>query len=571
VTICHYPDLDPAERARWDRWYERKIHPVLTPLAVGPAHPFPFISNLSLNLALTVRAPDGERRFARVKVPGIVPRLIPISGESNTRPPVRLLPVEELIAANLHTLFPGVETGRAWGFRVTRDTDLEIKEDEADDLLKTLQEELRKRRFGEAVRLEVQRGMPAAIREQVRAGLDLDPGDVYEVEGLIGVSALHQLVSLDLPELKYPPIVPRVPPACAGDLFRALRGGDVLLHHPFDSFAPVVDFICQASEDPQVLAIKQTLYRTSGDSQIIQALEAAVERGKQVAAVVELKARFDEENNITWARRLEEAGVHVVYGVPGLKVHCKLALVVRNEGGELRRYAHVGTGNYNPHTARLYTDLGLLTASPSITADVAEVFNSLTGFAEPSRAGRLLIAPRHMRQQLIERIRFEASEARAGRAGRLIAKCNALTDSEIIRELYAASRAGVQIDLLIRGICCLLPGLDPISLNINVRSVVGRFLEHSRVFWFHNAGVPEVLLGSADWMERNLRRRVEVLTVIEDPALKTWLRDVMLERYLKDTARTRLMLPDGRYTRLRTGHDDVDVQLEFLRDLSKRS
>jgi polyphosphate kinase len=568
VQVVHYSELKPEEKARWDRWYERKVHPVLTPLAVGPAHPFPWISNLSLNLALSVRSAQGEQRLARVKVPAMLPRLVPLTDSGQIEVPCRLLPLEELIAANLHTLFPGMEAGEPWVFRVTRDTDVEIREDEADDLLKVVEQEVRKRRFGEAVRLEVQKGMPPGMREALRRGLEIDPLDVYDVEGLLGVPRLSQLLQVDLPALKYPPFVPKTPPGFNGnDVFKTIRAGDVLLHHPFDSFAPVVDFLQQAARDPQVLALKVTLYRTSGDSPIIQALMDAVESGKQVAAVVELKARFDEENNITWARRLEEAGVHVVYGIPHLKVHAKLAMVVRSEGNDLRRYVHVGTGNYNPQTARVYTDFGLLTASPEIAADVADVFNTLTGFAQPKRWRKLLVAPTHMRDQLVELIRREAAEARAGRVGHVVLKCNAIAEADLIRELYAASQAGVRVDLLVRGICCLVPGHEGLSEHITVRSVVGRFLEHSRVYWFHNAGRPETYIGSADLMDRNLRRRVEVLVPIEDPAVQTWLRDVVIERYLTDTARTRVMMPDGTYRRLRndTGGESLDVQKAFLK------
>jgi polyphosphate kinase len=568
VQVVHYAELKPEEKSRWDRWYERKVHPVLTPLAVGPAHPFPWISNLSLNLALSVRSAQGEQRLARVKVPAMLPRLVPLTDSGAIEVPCRMLPLEELIAANLHTLFPGMEAGEPWVFRVTRDTDVEIREDEADDLLKVVEQEVRKRRFGEAVRLEVQKGMPLGMREALRRGLEIDPLDVYDVEGLLGVPRLSQLLQVDLPALKYPPFVPKTPPGFnSNDVFKTIRAGDVLLHHPFDSFAPVVDFLSQAARDPQVLALKVTLYRTSGDSPIIQALMDAVESGKQVAAVVELKARFDEENNITWARRLEEAGVHVVYGIPHLKVHAKLAMVVRSEGNELRRYVHVGTGNYNPQTARVYTDFGLLTANPDIAADVADVFNTLTGFAQPKRWRKLLVAPTHMRDQLVDLIRREVAEARAGRVGHVVLKCNAIAEPDLIRELYAASQAGVRVDLLVRGICCLVPGHEGLSEHITVRSVVGRFLEHSRVYWFHNGGLPEMYIGSADLMDRNLRRRVEVLVPILDPAVQTWLRDVVIERYLTDTARTRVMMPDGTYRRLRNdaGGDGLDVQKAFLK------
>lgn len=582
VRIVHYRDLSDEERATWDRWYLEHVHPILTPLAVGPTLPFPFISNLSLNLGVLVESPGGEQRLARVKMPlGNLTRLVPLRrpseisttpGPEAFAPPVRLLPMEELIAANLSTLFPGMKVHDAFLFRVTRDADLEIKVDEADDLLSTLQQELRRRRFGQAVRLEVEAGMPADMREVLRTNLDLEPSDVYEVPGLLAIPRLQALLSVDLPELKYPPFVPRRPRSLRDeDIFARIRASDVLLHHPFDSFLPVVDFIRAAAHDPQVVAIKQTLYRTNGNSPVIQALEEAVESGKQVAAVVELKARFDEENNIVWARRLEEHGVHVIYGAPGLKTHSKLSLVVRREEDQLRRYAHIGTGNYNPITARVYTDLGLLTADPDLTADVADLFNQLTGFALPEHFRELMVAPRFMKGQLVQRIQQEARHAAGGRPAHIIAKCNAITDPEIIRELYAASQAGVRIDLLVRGICCLVPGVPGQSENIEVRSVVGRFLEHNRVYWFQNGGEPEVFIGSADWMERNLDRRVEVLTPILDPRLATWLRDVLLERYLKDMARTRRMLPDGRYERLRdlTGAAAPDVHQQFLDDIAR--
>lgn len=570
IQLIHWSDLDKREKLRWSKWYQTHVHPVLTPLAVGPAQPFPWISNLSLNLALQVRAPDGEQRFARIKVPPTLPRLVSIDEDEDDESPIHYLPIEELIGANLESLFPGMETSAPWAFRVTRDTDVEIKADEAGDLLKSVEQEIRKRRFGEAVRLEVQSGIPTSLRETLRKSLDLDPGDVYDVDGLLSVPHLSQLLQLDLPELKYPPFKANV--VATGDLFKAMRHGDILLHHPFDSFAPVVDFLQQAARDPNVQAIKITLYRTSGDSAIIQALEEAIERGKQVAAVVELKARFDEENNITWARRLEEAGVHVVYGVPNLKVHCKLAMVVRTEGEELRRYAHIGTGNYNTNTARVYTDFGLLTANPALCADVADIFNTLTGFAQPPHnKNGLLVAPRHLKDQLIERIRREAHEAEAGRPSRIIAKCNAIADMEVIKELYQASRAGVPIDLLVRGICCLIPGQKDLSETIRVRSVVGRFLEHSRVYWFQNGDLPEMFIGSADLMDRNLKRRVEVLAPITDPDLQEWLKSVYLDRYLNDTARTREMASDGTYHRIVPATADAkdrgrDVHHEFLRD-----
>ena len=566
VQLVDYRDLSDAEKERMDDAFMRRVYPILTPLAVGPTHPFPFISNLSLNLAVFVASPEGERRLARVKVPlANLPRLVRVDGHPEQLP-VRWLPVEQLIAANLQSLFPGMALSDAWVFRVTRDADLEIREDEADDLLDTLQQELRKRRFGDAVRLEVEDDMPEAAREALRDGLALDPGDVIGLPGLLAVPRLGPILSIDLPGAKYPPYVPRRPAALpvGSDLFATVRHKDVLLHHPYDTFAPVVEFIRGAARDPAVVAIKQTLYRTSGDSPVIRALEEAIENGKQVAAVVELKARFDEENNIVWARRLEEAGVHVIYGVPGLKTHSKVALVVRREGDELVRYAHIGTGNYNPTTARVYSDLGLLTAHQGITADVADLFNRLTGFARPTNYRHLYVAPSHMKSQLLERIAHEAAEARRGAPAQIIAKCNAITDRDVIEALYDASQAGVQIDLLVRGICCLLPGVPGLSERVRVRSVVGRFLEHDRIYWFHRGGKPVVYIGSADWMDRNLERRVEVLTPILDHDHATHLRNVVLQAYLDDTMRTREMQPDGSYVRVAEGLDPIDVHQLFM-------
>ena len=561
ASIVAYDDLGEDEREVWDDWYLRHVHPVLTPLAVGPTHPFPFISNLSLNLGLFVTSSAGETRFARVKVPGMLRRLIPIDPEGLL--PVRYILLEQLIAANLDRMFPGMQLSAPWAFRVTRDADVAIKDDEADDLLKVIQEGIRRRRFGQAVRLEVQSGMPDDMRAVLVEGLDLDTGDVYEEGGILGVPRLNALCDLDLPELKYPPFVPRRGRALGDDPFATLRSHPVLLHHPYDSFNPVVDFVRRAARDPAVLAIKQTLYRTSGNSPMIRALEEAVENGKQVAAIVELKARFDEENNIVWARRLEEAGVHVIYGVTGLKTHCKMSLVIRQEGEMLRRYAHIATGNYNPTTARVYTDLGLLTSDRDLTADVADLFNRLTGFAEPRRFRKLLVAPRHMKREIIHRIRREAEHAKAGHAARLIIKVNAVTDPELMEELYAASDAGVRIDLLVRGICCLLPGVEGLSDNIRVRSVVGRFLEHSRVYWFDNGGKPEVYIGSADLMDRNLERRVEVLAPLPQ-ALVSWVRDEFLQPYLADRGRSREMQPDGSFVRLRGDGEGLDVHQHFM-------
>ncbi len=562
VTIVPYRQLRKSEKTWAEDFFDRKICPILTPLAVGPTHPFPFISNLSLNLAVTVHSPNGgEARLARVKVPlANLPRIIPVDG-ADFQPPVRLVLLEDVIAANLAALFPGMDLGAAYRFRVTRDADLDLREDQAEDLMSTMEEELRKRRLGEAVRLEVEQRMPEEVREKLLEGLELGRMDLVEIRGPLAVSRMTQLLRLDLPELLYPSYHPRPLGPVKGEtkLYRAIKKQDILLHHPFESFDPVVEFIRRAAEDPDVVAIKHTMYRTSGDSPIIAALEQAVDNGKQVAAIIELKARFDEENNIVWARRLEQAGCHVIYGVRGLKTHSKLALIVRREGEDLVRYAHIGTGNYNPTTARIYTDLGLFTCHPGITADVADVFNRLTGFAQPNGFRHLLVAPHHMKQPLLDLIAHEAEEARGGREARIVLKCNAITHAEVIDALYEASRAGVRVDLLVRGICRLIPGVPGLSENITVRSVVGRYLEHHRIYWFHHGGKPRVYLGSADLMERNLDRRVEVLTPVLDDELAGNLRDELLQAYLDDRARTREMQSDASYVRLRSGPDDFDV------------
>jgi polyphosphate kinase len=567
VVVVDWSELSTADRKWADAWFEARVAPILTPLAVGPTHPFPFISNLSLNLGLEVRAPDsGESRFARVKVPLVnLPRFVPVGG-GKLQAPCRVVLVEQIIASNLHHLFPGMEVGEPWTFRVTRDADIEIREDEADDLVSTIQQGLRQRRFGQAIRLETQRGMPISVLSALLEGLELEVDDVQEVGGPLAVARMSELLALDWPEKKFRPYSPRPPSGLEGDgdLFTAIRQRDVLLHHPFDSFMPVVEFVRRAARDPNVVAIKQTLYRTSGDSPIVAALEEAVENHKQVAAIIELKARFDEHNNIVWARRLEEAGVHVVYGVPGLKTHAKAMLVVRREGDDLVRYAHVGTGNYNPATARVYTDVGLLTANHRITADVADLFNRLTGFARPPGFRELLVAPSHLEAAFVDLVRFEASEARAGRPARIVVKCNGITARTVIDALYDASAAGVDIDLVVRGICCLVPGVPGLSERIRVRSVVGRFLEHERVAWFHHGGEERCYIGSADLMERNLERRIEILVPILDPHHRAWIRDVLLARYLQDRARSRLLGPDGSYTRVRSSPIEPDVHEQFM-------
>jgi polyphosphate kinase len=508
----------PEHHARLRERYLEEIFPVLTPLAVASGHPFPYISTLSLSLAITVADPvTGEQRFARVKVPPILPRLVEVQ-------PRVYVPLEQVIAANLDALFAGVRVVEAHMFRVTRDADFDVEEDEAGDLLSAIEQELRRRRFGSAVRLEVEAGMPPEMREFLLSGIGLGPDELFEVEGPLDLTCLWQIASLDIPELRDPPWTPVVParlvPADEGeqvDVFAAIRQGDLLVHHPYESFAASVErFITQAADDPDVLSIKQTLYRTSGDSPIVRDLIRAADQGKQVVVLVEIKARFDEEANIVWARKLEQAGAHVVYGLVGLKTHSKVALVIRREGTGLRRYLHLGTGNYNPKTARIYTDLGLLTCRPELGADATDLFNFLTGLSRQLGFRRLLVAPDTLRPRIRDLIDREADHARAGRPARIVAKVNAIVDPEMIEHLYDASEAGVEIDCIVRGACSLHPGLAGRSERIRVRSIIGEFLEHSRIFGFANGGRQEWYTGSADLMERNLDRRVEVVFPIED-------------------------------------------------------
>jgi polyphosphate kinase len=534
IVLSDWESLDDDDREYLVRVFEERIFPVLTPLAVDPAHPFPYISNLSLNLAVYVRDPaTGERRFARVKVPPLLPRFVVMpDGE-------RIVAVEQVIAAHLGALFPGMDIEGHSTFRVTRNADLALEEEEADDLLAAIEMELRRRRFGRAVRLEVDSRMPADVRALLVRELELGPEDVYEVEGPLQLEGLWAVYDLDRPDLKEEPWVgvtqPRLAPADGDpvDIFAVLCDQEILVHHPYDSFATSVEaFIEQAATDPQVLAIKQTLYRTSGDSPIVHALIRAAELGKQVAVLVELRARFDEQANIAWARALEEAGVHVVYGLVGLKTHTKTALVVRDERDGLRRYCHVGTGNYNPKTARLYEDLGLLSADPDLGADLTELFNHLTGYSRSKRYRKLLVAPVSLRSAVLELI---ATERDAGEQGRIVMKMNSLVDPVMVDALYEASQAGVEIDLVVRGICCLRPGVPGLSDRIRVRSIVGRFLEHSRIFAF---GPPErrrYFIGSADLMPRNLDRRVEAVTPVDNPELQARLQEVLDINLADDT------------------------------------
>jgi polyphosphate kinase len=519
----------PEHHARLRERYLDEIFPVLTPLAVAPGHPFPYISALSLSLATMVADPlTGEERFARVKIPPLLPRLVEVERRV-------LVPLEQIIAANLDTLFPGMQIIEAHLFRVTRDADFDVEEDEAGDLLSAIEQELRRRRFGFAVRLEVDEAMPPAMREFLLAGVGLEADDLYEVPGMLDLTCLWQVATLEIPELRDPPWTPVVPPRLVPadedepvDVFAAMRAGDILVHHPYESFTASVErFISQAADDPDVLSIKQTLYRTSGDSPVVRDLIRAAEQGKQVVVLVEIKARFDEEANIVWARKLEQAGAHVVYGLVGLKTHSKAALVVRRESGGLRRYLHLGTGNYNPRTARIYTDLGLLTCRPELGADATDLFNFLTGLSRQQSFRRLLVAPVTLRPRIRDLIQREADHARAGRPARIVAKVNALVDPEMIEHLYDASEAGVEIDCIVRAACSLQPGLPGRSERIRVRSVIGRFLEHSRIYGFANGGRQEWYTGSADLMERNLDRRIEVVFPVDDLAARARIEEII--------------------------------------------
>jgi polyphosphate kinase len=550
-------ELSQGERDHVDGYFQANVFPVLTPLAVDPGHPFPYISNLSLSLAVALRGADGEDRFARVKVPKVLPRWVPLPT------PNTFVPLEEVIGANLEALFPGVEILGWYTFRITRNTDLQIDHgDEADDLLSLIQEEVRNRRFAEVVRIEVHASMPPSLRElllmefseqQDPPSRPLTTDDLYEIHGLMDTADLSSLASLDLPALRDPVFHPVTPPMLptARNIFDVIREGDLLLHHPYDSFQTSVErFIQAAAEDPDVVAIKLTLYRTGGDSSIARLLVQAAERGKQVAVLIELQARFDEENNIIWAQRLEDVGVHVSYGVAGLKTHAKVMLAVRREGDTMRRYVHIGTGNYNPKTARLYSDFGLLSANPALGADLTDLFNVLTGFASPAGYRKLIVAPRGMRERFLAMIRREIAHRRAGAPARIVAKMNALVDPDLIAALYEASGAGVPIDLIVRGICCLRPGMAGVSESIRVISVVGRFLEHSRAFYFLNGGEEEVYIGSADWMPRNLDRRIEAVTPIDNPGDRTALRDLLLLMW-EDNRQAWELRPDGTYLQRR--------------------
>lgn len=572
IVIKPFRELNKREKRVANDYFLERVFPILTPQAVDPGHPFPYISNLSLNLGVMV-GPQMKKvselsiggsgaRFARIKIPPSVPRLIPVD-EKETK----FTFLGRLIAANVDALFPNMRVSKCHSFRVTRDADIEIKEDEAGDLMRTMQQHVKRMRFGHPVRLEVSATMPADMVNYLTTSLELTPDDVYVVEGPLNIPDLMQLYEVDLPELKDRPLPARIPRELeqSKSVFDAIKRHDIMLHHPYTAYSTVTDFIKTAARDPQVAAIKICLYRTGPNSPIVESLIDAVDRGKQVAALVELKARFDEESNIEWARRLEEAGVHVVYGLLGLKTHCKLTLVVRREGKLLKRYVHLATGNYNPATSRNYTDLGLLTVDDAISTDATNLFNSLTGFSHFSGYESLLVAPVNLRKKMIKLIHRETAHAKAGHSGRIIAKINSLTDVAIIRALYAASQAGVSIDLIVRGVCMIRPGLPGVSQNIRVRSLVGRFLEHSRIFYFGNGGKEEVFIGSADWMHRNLSRRVEVVVPIQKERLKRHLKDTILSAYLNDNVSARELRSNGTYERVkqREGEGRIDCQLEF--------
>lgn len=575
ITVEPYKDLNAKDKKKLDKYFRDNLFPILTPQSVDSSHPFPYISNLSLNIGLFIEPNRNftqenlkhlfkQKRFTRIKLPPTVPRLIPIEEKKS-----RYTLLEEVIVANAKSLFPNMKTSEGFLFRVTRDADIELREDEAGDLMRTLERELQRRRFRFPVRLEVDAAMPDKMLKVLANGIGLEERDIYKIEGFVDIPDLMQLYALDRPDLKERPI-PLVHPAALTEkknVFEVLKKRDVLLHHPYMAYSALTDFVDEAAEDPHVQAIKICLYRTGKDSPVVNSLIRASQRGKQVTALVELKARFDEEMNIEWARRLENEGVHVVYGIHTLKTHSKVMLVVRREKEKLCRYVHIASGNYNPLTSRTYTDVGLLTADEEIGADATSLFNFLTGYSQQTTYHRLLVAPLNLRERLTELVRRERRNKLAGKDARIILKVNSITDTELIEELYAASQAGVEIDLIVRGICSLRPGVKGLSSNIRVRSVVGRFLEHSRVMYFANAAEEdsggEVFIGSADWMQRNLDRRVEVAVPILSPDIKNFLKDVYLDAYLRDTVNARVLRPDGTYRKI-PSTDPFDAQMFFV-------
>jgi len=580
VHILDYEKLSDAQREKADTYFHETIYPVLTPLALDLAHPFPHISNLSLNLAIVIRDPKGNEKFARLKVPGTLPRLIPIKRSSGSTRRDGTIPfhhyfvwLEQVIALNIGSLFPGMEIVSVHPFRIVRDADTEIQEIEADDLLESMQETIRKRKFGVVAQVSVYEDLPNDIRDLLIENLDIKTTDVFVQRKPLGLVNLWQAYnSIERHDLKYPTFKQHVPKVfreaeTAEDIFEAIRQRNILVHHPYDSFNPVIDFLNASARDPNVLAIKQTLYRVGRDSPVVDALLEARERGKQVAVLLELKARFDEESNIGWARKLEEAGVHVVYGLVGLKTHSKIGMVIRQEGERLRRYIHLATGNYNHFTSSLYEDIGIFTCDESIGADATDLFNFLTGFSAQTEYRKLLVAPVNLREKMEALIQREIEHAKKGNKAHLIFKMNAIIDPEMIQLLYTASQAGVKVDLLVRGMCCLRPGVKGVSENIRVISVVGRYLEHSRVYYFQNNGREEIYLGSADLMQRNLDHRVEVVFPVERLEHIKHLRENVLAAYFRDNMRARVMQPDGTYVRLKPKEKEekFDIQECLMR------
>jgi len=571
VHILEYEKLNESEKRALSEYFKKDLYPILTPLAVDPGRPFPYISNLSINLAIQIKKNNGEKHFARVKLPNTLPRLIQIDKIVNLgalkSKKIKFIWLDDLVKNNLHLLFPGMEIIEAHKFRITRDTDIEIQEDEADDLLSVIEENILQRRFGNVIRLEVEKSMPDFMTELIVKNLQMRRDDVHIIDGPLGMSDIMRLYDLPIPGGKEEPFLPVNPLTKeeSEDIFDTLSQKDIFLHHPYHSFNTVLDFIKAAVDDPNVLAIKQTLYRVGKDSPIIDYLKEAAEDGKQVAVLVELKARFDEENNIKWAKELEKVGVHVVYGLVGLKTHAKMTLVVRKEANGLKRYVHLSTGNYNVATAKIYTDFGLLTSNTDICDDVTDIFNYLTGFSNQNKFKELFVAPVTLRQKILELIDNEIKNAKKGNNGYIIMKCNAMTDPDMISALYEASNNGVKVDLIIRGVCCLKPGVKGLSENITVRSIVGRFLEYHRAYYFYNNGKEALYLSSADIMERNLNRRVEVAFPILDKSIKSHISDI-LRTYLEDNQKARILLPDGNYqTVVPEGENLINAQEFFMK------
>ncbi len=549
IRLLEPQELEDAQRKKVQEFFQTEVYPVLTPLAVDPGHPFPHLFNKTINLAVVLEREDGTENFGIVQLPRTLDRLVRLPATDGDH---HFLTLGSVIRMHLPDLFPGYAVRSAHGFRVTRDGDLSIEEEEEDPLLNAVERQLRQREWGIAVRLEVEEGMPEAVEKALRTAIGVDDLDVYRMNGPLQASDFMTVASLGhRPELRDPPFTPgsRPPFRDDQDIFAAVAKGDVLLHHPYESFDSVVRFLREAAEDPGVLAIKTTLYRTSGDSPVADALAKAAENGKQVTALVELRARFDEGSNISWARALERSGAHVIYGLVGLKTHCKQSLVVRREDGGLRRYAHLSTGNYNPVTARIYTDIGMLTADPEITADISDLFNLLTGYARPPAWRSIIVAPQGLKEKVLELIDLERQEAEAGRPARILAKMNSLVDREVIRSLYKASRAGVPVDLVVRGICCLRPGIPEVSENIRVRSIVDRFLEHERVFVFGTGDRTRIFLSSADWMPRNFLRRVELMWPVKDPILQKRILDEILQASFNDNRKAWHLGAEGEYVR----------------------